>query len=147
MSFEMLIASPYVWLAVAAIAAIIEAFSWGLVTMWFVVGALAAFGVAFAGFDLAVQLVVFLVVSIACLVLLRPVIIKYRKHGEAHEATPVGSEAVVVEEVDPESMRGRVETPDHMTWAALSSDGTTIEVGAHVRVVEQKSVKLVVERI
>ncbi len=147
MSIDVILASPYLWLVVAAVAAVIEALSLGLVTMWFVVGALVAFVVSFAGGPLWLQFVVFLVVSIACLVLLRPVIIKNRKRGKEHEATPVGTNAIVVEEINPAELRGRVETPDHMTWAALTKDGSTIEAGARVRVVDQESIKLVVERI
>ena len=44
-------------------------------------------------------------------------------------------------------MTGRVETPDHMTWAALSADGSVLPEGTRVRVVDQQSIKLVVERI
>lgn len=147
MSIEAFIASPFLWLAVAALAALIEALSLGLVTMWFVVGALAAFVVAFFGGPLWMQLVTFLVVSIACLILLRPVILKYRKRGEEHEATPVGTNAIVIEQIDAAALTGRVETPDHMTWAAISADSSIIETGARVRVVGQESIKLVVERI
>ena len=137
----------YIWLGIAAVAAVVEAVSWGLITMWFVIGGLPAFAVAFAGGPLWLQLVVFLVVSVACLVLLRPIILKYRKQGKEHEATPVGANAVVVERVDNAAMTGRVETPDHMTWAALSCDETPIEPGERVRVVGHKSIKLVVERV
>lgn len=147
MGLESFMASPYVWLAVAALAAIIEAVSFGLITMWFVVGALAAFCVAFFGGSLMAQLIVFLVVSIASLVLLRPVVLKYRKHGQEHEATPVGSNAVVIERIDNAALSGRVETPDHMTWSALSSDESVIEAGTHVRVVGRRSIKLIVERM
>lgn len=147
MSVEVFFASPYLWLAVAALAALFEAISLGLITLWFVVGALAAFGVAFAGGPLWLQLVTFLVVSIACLVLLRPVILKNRKRGKEHEATPVGVNAIVIEQIDTAALSGRVETPDHMTWAAISSDNSIIEEGVQVRVVGQESIKLVVERI
>ena len=139
--------NPFIWLGIAAVAAVVEAISWGLITMWFVIGAIAAFAVAFFGGPVWLQLVVFLVVSVACLVLLRPVILKYRKHGEEHEATPVGSNAVVVERIDNAAMTGRVETPDHMTWAAISSDESVIEPGTRVRVTGNKSIKLIVERM
>ena len=147
MGIDTLLASPFVWLVVAALAAVVEAVSFGLITLWFFVGALAAFVVAFLGGSLVVQLAVFLVVSIACLVLLRPVIMKNRKRGKEHEASPVGSNAVVVEAIDNDAMVGRVETPDHMTWAAISADGSPIDAGARVRVVDNKSIKLVVERM
>ena len=115
--------------------------------MWFVIGALVAFVVQYFGGPLWLQLVVFLAVSLACLVLLRPLIMKHRKQGEEFESTPVGSIAVVVERIDPAAMTGRVETPNQMSWSALSADGTVIEEGANVRVVDSKSIKLIVERI
>lgn len=139
--------SPYWWLAIAAVMAVVEIASMGLITIWFVVGGLAAFVAGFVGADLTVQIIVFLVVSIACLALLRPLIIKHRRMGELHELTPIGQNAVVVERIDNDALTGRVETPDHMTWAALSADGAPIESGTQVRVVEQRSIKLVVERI
>ena len=139
--------TPYMWLGVAVIMAIIEAASVSLVTVWFFIGALVAFCAALAGASQIAQVAVFLIVSVLSLVLFRPVIVKYRKHGAAHEPTPVGQYAVVVEAIDNGALKGRVETPDHMTWTALSKDGTPIEAGASVRVVGQQSIKLIVERI
>ena len=137
--------SPFWWLAIAAVMAVVEIASMGLITIWFVVGGLAAFVAGALGAGLVAQVVVFLVVSLATLLPLRPLILKHRQIGEAHEATPVGSLGLVVERVDPQAQTGRIETPDRMTWAALSADGTPIEVGEQVRVVDQQSVKLVVE--
>ena len=135
------------WLAIAALAAIVEAVSSSLVTVWFIVGALAAFGTAFAGGPLWLQLVVFAVVSVACLVLIRPLAVKNRVRGKEFESTPIGQQARVVETIDSERMAGRVQTADRMTWAALSRTGEPIEEGASVRVVDQQSVKLVVEKL
>ena len=138
--------NPYWWLAIAAIMAVVEVASFGLITIWFVVGGLCAFVAGFAGADLTIQIGVFLVVSLACLALLRPLALKHRRIGESHESTPVGQNAIVVERIDNEALTGRVETPDHMTWAALSADGSVIQPGARVRIVDQRSIKLVVER-
>ena len=133
--------SPFIWLAVAAVMAGVEVVSFGLITMWFVIGALAAFAA-----NLLVQIVVFLVVSVVCLVALRPVFVKYRDCGKQEEPTHVGQTAVVVEDVDNEGLTGRVETDNRMTWAARSADGSFIPQGAVVRIVGQESVKLIVER-
>ena len=137
--------SPFWWLAIAVVMAIVEIALQGFITIWFVAGGLAAFVAGFFGADLTVQIIIFLVVSFACLALLRPMIMKHRKIGEEHEPTLVGSQAIVVERIDPKAQTGRVETPDHMSWAALSADDLPIEVDMHVRVVEQRSIKLVVE--
>lgn len=137
--------SPFWWLGIAVVMAIIELALQGFITIWFVIGGIAAFAVGFFGASLTVQIVVFLIVSLACLALLRPMIMKHRRMGEVHESTPVGMYAIVVERIDPHAQTGRVETPDHMTWAALSIDDLPIEEGTRVRVVEQRSIKLVVE--
>ena len=84
-------------------------------------------------------------ISVACLVLLRPVAVKYRTRGKEFEATPIGQQARVIEAIDPERMTGRVETSDHMTWAAISRTGEVLDVGTVVNVVGQESIKLVVE--
>lgn len=117
--------SPFVWLAVAAVAAVAEVLSLGLITLWFVVGALVAFVANLLGVDDLVQIVVFLVVSVACLVLLRPVFVKYRKHGAREEPTLVGQPVVVCEDIDNDRMVGRVETGDHMTWCTSRCPSST----------------------
>lgn len=138
--------NPFVWLAVAAVMAVVEVVSLGLITMWFVVGALVAFAASLLGADPLVQIVVFLVVSVLCLVVLRPVFVKYRDRGKKEEPTVVGCIAVVREAIDNDRLVGRVETPDHMTWAARSADGRPIASGENVVVVGRESVKLIVER-
>ena len=137
--------SPYVWLVIAAVMAVVEVVSLSLITVWFVVGGLVAFAVGFAGGDLFVQAIVFVAVSLVCLLLFRPLALKHRKLGESHESTPVGQTARVVEAISA-GEPGRVETPDHMTWVALTATGEPLEVGAHVRVTGQDSIKLIVER-
>jgi len=139
--------NPFWWLGIAAVMAVIEAVSLGFITVWFVVGALCAFVASFLGADLTLQIIVFLVVSLVCLALLRPFALKHRRMGELHEPTPVGLYAKVVERIDNDALAGRVETPDHMTWAALSVDGAPIEEGAKVQVVDQQSIKLVVKKV
>ena len=138
--------SPFVWLGVAAVMGVVEIVSLSLITMWFVVGALIAFAANLLGADPLVQIVVFLVVSVLCLVVLRPVFVKYRDRGKKEEPTVVGCIAVVREAIDNDRLVGRVETPDHMTWAARSADGRPIAAGENVVVVGRESVKLIVER-
>lgn len=137
---------PYWWLIVAVVMVIAEVLSQGLITIWFVIGGLLAFVTGFFGASFPVQIIVFLVVSLACLLLLRPLILKHRKIGEAHEPSLVGTRAKVIERIDAQAQTGRVETPDHMTWTALSADGEPIEAGTQVSIIEQRSIKLVVSR-
>ena len=136
----------YIWLGISVLLAIVEAFSLTLITIWFVIGGIAASIAAYFGANLAVQIGIFLVVSVASLLLFRPLALKHRELGQAHEPDWIGKHAVVVEAIDNDALSGRVETSDHMTWAALSKDGTPIEVGTNVVVVDRSSIKLIVER-
>ncbi|WP_139652903.1 NfeD family protein [Raoultibacter phocaeensis] len=138
--------SPFIWLGVAAVMGIVEVISFGLITMWFVVGALIAFLANLLGFDLVVQLVVFFVVSIVCLIVLRPMFLKYRKRGEKEEPDVVGQAAIVIETIDNERLAGRVETANRMTWAAKSADGAVLPAGETVVITGRESIRLIVER-
>ena len=98
------------------------------------------------GADALVQVVAFLVVSVACLALFRPIALKYRRRGAQEEPTLVGQRVVVCEDIDNGRMAGRVRTGDDVTWAARSSDGRPIPAGEGAVVVAQESVKLIVEK-
>ena len=124
------------WLVVAAVMALIEAFSFGLITMWFVVGALVAFVADLLGANFVVQVALFLVVSVLFLVLLR---------GHSAEPTLVGERGVVCETIDNDGLTGRVELSDHMTWSARSATGEVLPVDMRVEVVAQESIKLIVK--
>ena len=65
------------WLVIFIVLLIIEIITMGLTTIWFALGALAAFLAGVFGFGTAVQVGVFLVVSIILLVLTRPIAVKY----------------------------------------------------------------------
>ena len=133
------------WLFTAIVMAVVEAVTAATVTIWFIVGALVSFVVAWAGGSFIVQVFTFLGVSIVCLLAFRPIVVKYRKHGEANEATMVGRVCIVCEDIDNDRLSGRVRTSDDMTWAARSKDGAPIPRDTSVRVVAQESVKLIVE--
>lgn len=135
------------WLAIAAILGIIEAVSLTLVTIWFVIGGLAAFATAQLGFPIEIQIVVFIGVSVISLFLFRPLVLKHRAQGQMHEASLVGQQALVTESISATGMTGRVETNDHMTWAAISADNDAIEEGSHVLIIGNESIKLIVRAI
>ena len=66
-----------VWLIALAVLLILEAVTVGLVCLWFAAGALCALIVSFFVENVWVQLAVFLAVSLACLLALRPLAKKY----------------------------------------------------------------------
>ena len=63
-----------VWLIGAAVLFVIEALTLGLTTVWFAGGAIGAAIAAMAGASVAVQIIVFLVISILLLIFTRPLV-------------------------------------------------------------------------
>lgn len=65
-----------VWLIGVVVFAIIEAVTYQMVSVWFSIGSIGAFLIAYAGLGLNVQLIVFTAISIVMLLLLRPISMK-----------------------------------------------------------------------
>jgi membrane protein implicated in regulation of membrane protease activity len=140
--------ATFVWLAVAVVFGLIEAMGPALVCIWFCVGAAVAFVVSFFVDSLLVQVVVFLVVSLAALIGLRPFIRKSSKERlddvKTNYDTYVGRELVVSQAIPAGTgSTGRVLLGD-VSWLARTCDGTAVEEGARVVVREVDSTVLVV---
>lgn len=125
-----------VWAGLALILGIIETTTLDLVFLMLAAGAAAGGATALLGGPVLAQSVAALVVSTAMLAVVRP-IAKRHLHAPISERTGVaalvGRRAEVVERVDGTS--GRVKLAGEV-WSARSYDGSTIEVGANVDVVE-----------
>ena len=91
------------WLIVGAIFGVVEGITVGLVSVWFVGGAIAAAVAASLGATLMVQTIVFLAVSLGLLLGTRPFLRKRfdKKVPKTNAETLVGSEAVVVTDIAP----------------------------------------------
>ena len=134
-----------VWTAAIILFGVVEAATAGLVSIWFVAGALAALIAAFVDAPLTVQVVLFLAVSAAALAMTRPLL----RRITTAKATPTNADRVlgalvkVTETVDNENSTGAVYA-DGKTWTARSVDGTVFPVGSQVRVDAMEGVKLLV---
>jgi membrane protein implicated in regulation of membrane protease activity len=137
-----------VWLALAVVFGLVEAMGPALVSIWFCVGAAAAFVVSLFTGNLWVQVVVFVAVSAVALACLRPLIRKVTTvkadDVKTNYDTYVGRE-VVVEQAVPagEGSTGRVRLGD-VSWLARTADGTPVAEGVRVVVKEVDSAVLVV---
>lgn len=134
-----------VWLAALVLFAVGEGVTVGLTSIWFAAGALAALIAALAGGPLWLQIVLFLAVSLACLLLVRPFARRYLKpdYQPTNADRVIGTEAVVTMTVDNLKGEGQV-TVGGNVWTARSNDDTVIPVGAHVRVLRIEGVKVFV---
>lgn len=135
----------WVWLGAIVLFGGAEAATAGLVSIWFVAGALVALVAAAAGASPVVQVVLFLAVSVAALALTRPLVRKLTKNS----ITPtnldrvVGETAKVTETIDNENASGAVYV-DGKTWTARSAEDLVIPAGEQVVVERMEGVKLFV---
>ena len=61
-----------IWVTVMAIAIILEISTVNLITIWFGIGAVVAILLSYCGVPMPVQIIVFFIVSFACMLILKP---------------------------------------------------------------------------
>lgn len=134
------------WLVMLIVFIGIEVATLGLTTIWFASGSLAALAAAILKAPLAVQVVLFFVVSLTMLIFTRPVAVKYfnRDRVRTNVESLVGRQAIVVGEIDNLHSCGQV-TLGGQEWSARSIDEKqVIPIGAVVNVIAINGVKLIV---
>ena len=135
-----------VWLALLIIFAVAEAATVGLTSVWFAIGSLGALVCALAGGNIWLQLGIFIVLSLVCLVALRTLAKKYlnTRVEPTNADRVIGQEARVTQDIDNIQGTGAV-TIGGVTWTARSEHDTPIPAGAMVRVLRIEGVKVIVE--
>ena len=142
----------WLWLGAIVLFGVTEVITEGMVSIWFVAGALAALGVCMSGWALgslsagATQVLVFALVSALALVITRPLVRRFmtRPHIPTNSDRVVGMTAKVTEVVDNERATGAVYV-DGKTWTARSADGSPIPAGTQVKVQKIEGAKLLVQ--
>ena len=133
------------WGVATVILIIVELATYGLTSIWFAIGALCALIAAALGAPPWLQIVWFALVSVATLLLTRPLAKKYvNSRTQATNADRViGTRAIVKETIDNLTERGAV-LADGKMWSARSAGGETIPAGTPVTVQQIQGVKLIV---
>ena len=137
-----------VWTVLLILFAVAEAATVGLTSVWFAAGALVALICALLGGHMWLQIFLFIVVTIICLVALRPVAKKYlnSKVEPTNADRVIGQEAKVTQDIDNIRGTGSV-TVGGVPWTARSEHDTPIPAGTMVRVLRIEGVKLMVEEL
>ena len=139
---------PVLWLIAMVVFLIVEGVVPGLVSIWFALGALAAVIAALVGAPLWLQLVWFLVVSVAALAVTRPLAKKYvnAKTMPTNADRILGKECVVREIIDNVQGTGAVAADGKVWTARMSAEDATAQVGEIVIARRIEGVKLIVEK-
>ncbi|MCM1088822.1 MAG: NfeD family protein [Muribaculaceae bacterium] len=136
-----------VWLVLLVILVVVELATMGLTTIWFAGGALVAALISIPGTPLALQILLFLVVSLVLLYFTRPIAVKYfnKDRVRTNVESLIGRQAIVISEINNLEGIGQVNTGG-MEWSARSSyHDVTLPVGAVVTILGVDGVKLIVE--
>ena len=138
----------WLWLGAIVLFGVIEAATAGLVSIWFIAGSAAALLAALADTSIAVQLVLFAVVSALALALTRPLVrrLNRQKAIPTNADRVLGETARVTETIDNEAATGAVYV-DGKTWTARSTDGSMKPEGSRVRNETLEGVKLFVKKL
>lgn len=135
----------YVWLAIIVISIIVEIIIPGLVSIWFVPSALIAIILDLCSVPVPVQILFFLILSVACIFLAK-VFFKQKKNSKTNIDAIIGEKCVVTEKINNIHNQGKVKLRG-MDWTARSiNDDTGYNVGEIVVVRSVEGVKLIVEK-
>lgn len=137
------------WLIAVVVLLIVEAVVPGLVSIWFALGALVALLSSLLHAPLWLQIVWFLLVSIAALILTRPLAAKYvnSRTQPTNADMLVGKECVVTEDIDNLLGTGAV-TVAGKVWTARTPQGEMhLTKGEKARILRIEGVKLIVEPV
>ena len=132
------------WLVVIILLTILEVSTVNLVSVWYIISALAALLISFFVDSLYVQCAIFVVLGLILMFITRPILLKkmVKKNVKTNLDRVIGMTALVTEEITRLKI-GEVKV-EGKRWSAVSN--STITVGESVIVEAIDGVKLVVRK-
>lgn len=136
-----------VWTIVMVVAIVVEALTVDLVSIWFAVGAGVALVTELMGLSQTIQIVLFAVVSIVCILVTRPLSKKYLRTNiiKTNLDRVIGEHCLVTETITPDE-NGEVKVMGQL-WMASSVDNVVIEKGQQAEVVAIEGSHVIVKSI
>lgn len=134
-----------VWLIAIVAFIVLEAVTYQMLSIWFVIGAIGGLIASLLGAGFWVQMTVFLALSVVLLICFRPLAVKKLKTDYKTNAdAAVGKKVTVTEEVDNIKGTGAAKL-DGMVWTVRTESGKTLGVGDVAEVKRIEGVKLIVD--
>jgi membrane protein implicated in regulation of membrane protease activity len=138
-----------VWTLIAVLALILEVTSGTFYILCFAIGAFVSVIVSLFYVPLWLQVLLFVIVSVACVFTVRPLVIRYLHPDENSRASNadalIGRVGVVIEPIEA-SKPGYVKI-DGDEWRAVAASKEPIARGMKVRVVNRESIVVTVETL
>ena len=139
----------FVWLGAGIVCTIVELETVQLVSVWFVVGSLAALISAICGAPVWLQIVIFLAVTVLSLVLTRPMVRKLLRSKKEKTNTDrfIGMEAIVTSEINNTQAVGLAKVAGTIWSARNAENDDIIPVCSLVKIENIQGVKLMVSLV
>lgn len=138
----------YIWIAIICVAALIEAFTLQMVSIWFVAGGIVSLILYFCGVGYEIQIIVFIAVSIILLIALRKLCLKFllkNTNEKTNVDALVGREARLLKDIDLGQL-GEIKLGD-VVWSATTKDESPLASGTLVKITQVQGNKLIVEAV
>lgn len=118
-----------------------------LVSIWFAIGALGSLVVSLVSDSITIQVIIFVVLSVASLIFVRPITHKILKGSETATNADrlIGKTYVLNKEVTKDEWGLMKINGDE--WSVTTADHSEIEAGTLVEVVAIEGVKLIVKKV
>ncbi len=138
----------YLWILVIVASLLAEAGTYALVAIWFIPSAIVALVLAIFEVSIAVQTVVFFVLSVAFILFLRKHLSNalMRKKVPTNADALIGKSAIVLEDIDNINFKGQVKVNGQI-WKAKSQENEDIKSGDTVEIKAIEGVKLICKKI
>lgn len=137
---------PLFWIAIAVVAIILEGCTAQLISIWFAIGALVTAVVALHTDNLFIQIAIFFVVAVLCLILTRP-LAKFLRNKSGEVPTNcdryIGKVGEVIMDINNNDATGQVKVEGSI-WSAKTTINEILPTGTLVKIEAIEGVKLVV---
>lgn len=137
----------YIWLAVLAVSLIVEFVTMELVSVWVAVGAVGAMILALCEVQLEIQLAVFVVVSIACILGLRRITLKLlnRNKDKTNIDVVIGTTHKLIKPITEDEL-GSIKI-NGVEWNVKFQNFDVAGVGEPVEILEVDGNKFIVKKV
>lgn len=139
--------APIIWLVMFVILLAIEIATMGLTTIWFAGGALVAMLAASLGFEVYVQIPLFLIISVVLLLFTRPFAMKCfnKERIKTNSESLIGETAIITEGINNLKGCGKAVVNGQEWTARTEEDSVELAKDTTVTIVAIQGVKLIVK--
>ncbi len=136
-----------VWTLILVVSIVIEMMTIDLVSIWFSVGAVVALVCNLLGLNETGQIIIFIIVSLICIIASRPIVKKYFKGNivRTNLDRVIGKHCLVTETITPDQ-KGEVKVMGNL-WSATSLNNEVITAGQYAEVLSIEGAHVVVKKL